>query len=1096
LNLIAGRRAKNSAAYESALKYLRAGRSLLTEDTWARSYELAFSIEYLMAECEILTADMPAAESRLLRLVGRTNTRHDLCIVTRLQLTLYTASDQSNRGVEVFLSWLRQQGTVWSNHPSREDAQREYERIWILLGNRRIEELVDLPIVTDTEFIDTMDVFTEIVTPTLFYDANLFALVLCRMVNLSLENGNCDGSCFGYAWFSMLAGPQFNNYRDGYRFGQLGFDLVETRGLTRYRARTYITFGNAVVPWARHAASERELVRRAFDLAYRAGDLTFAAYRGEQLTANYLVVGDHLAEVQSEAENGLAFGLRVGFGYVIHVCGAQLGLIRTLRGSAQSFGSLNYDSYSESEAERSLASNPMLSLAEFCYWTRKMQARFFAGDFPAAIEASMHAYKLLWSAPSQIVTADFRFYAALAHVAGWQGTRAEERASVLEGARAHHQQLEIWAEHCPANFAERTMLIRAEIARIEGRLLDAQDCYEQAIKLASSNGSVHNEAIANELAGKFYAERNLLKSATAYLRDARACYLRWGAEAKARHLAQQFPEVAGDNSSPEGATTISAPVEHLDLATVMKISEALSGEIVLDKLIDTLMRKAIEHAGAERGLLILPSGDKFRIEVEATTGSEKIRVETRHTQIGVAQLPMSVFRYALRTRETVLIHDAVGHGQFSADEYIRQRQAKSVLCLPILKQTRLLGMLYLENNLTPRAFTPSRMAVLKLLASEAAVSIENARLYQDLGEREARIRRLVDANIIGIIICDIDGRILEANDAFLRIVGYDREDLVSQRISWTEMTPPEWRERDQQQLVPELKLTGSLQPFEKEFFRKDGSRVPVLVGVANFEKGGYQGVAFVLDLTERKRAADALRTLQMQLARANRIATMGQLTASISHEINQPIGATRNNANAALRFLSADPPDIGEARDAIESVVRETYRAGEILGGIRDQVKNTPPRLESVELNEAISEVMALVRGELLKHEVAVEMHLAEGLLHVRADRVQLQQVVLNLILNAIEALAGVDGKARELVVRSEPKAADTLMVSVQDSGPGISARNRERIFESFFTTKAGGVGIGLSICRSIIDSHGGRLWVDAHESGGAVFRFTLPVCK
>jgi PAS domain S-box-containing protein len=1093
LNLIAGRRAKNSTAYDSALKYLKAGRALLTQATWQHNYELVFSIEYLMAECELMTTEMAAAEDRLSRLVQRATNRHDFCVVTRLRLTLYTALDQSNRGVDVFLDWLCQQGTVWANHPTRDDVMREYERIWTLLGTRKIEELVDLPLATDGDFVDAMDVFTEIVTPTLFYDEHLFSLVVCRMVNLSLEYGNCDGSCFGYAWFSMAAGPQFNNYKDGYRFGQLGFDLVEKHGLTRYQARTYITFGNAVVPWAKHAASERDLIRRAFDLAYRAGDLTFAAYRGEQLTANYLVAGDSLVEVQAEAENGLAFGQRVGFGYVIHVCGAQLGLIRALRGLNPSFGSLNYDGYDELDAERQLANNPVLSLAEFCYWTRKMQARFFAGDFGSAVDAALQAQRLLWSAPSQIVTADYRFYAALTHAAGWHGASAERQALRFEALAAHHRQLEVWAEHCPANFADRTMLVRAEIAHIEDRILDAQKLYDEAIRLAHTNGSVHNEAVANELAGRFYVARGFEKIANVYLRDAHYCYTRWGADAKARQLEQLYPHLGEDKSFSEPTTTIHAPVEHLDLATVLRVSEAVSGEIVLEKLIDTLMRTAVEHAGAERGLLILPRDDDYRIEAEVTTTDKEVRVDLRQASLTAADLPESVFQYALRTSESVLLHDASGQSSFSADDYVREHHARSVLCVPILKQTRLLGMLYLENNLTPNAFTPSRMAILKLLASEAAISLENARLYRDLAEREARIRRLVDANIIGIVISDLEGRILEANDAFLRIVGYDRDDLVSQRVRWTDMTPPEWRERDQQYLVPQLKMTGSLHPFEKEFFRKDGSRVPVLIGVANFEDVGDQGVAFVLDLTERRNAADALRALHTDLAHANRLATMGQLAASIAHEVNQPIGAVRNNAHAALRFLAGDPPDLAEVRDALECVVNETYRAGDIFGRIRDQVKKGPPRMEDVDLNDAIEDVFALVRGELSKHRVSVQTQLAEGLSPVRGDRVQLQQVMLNLILNAIEAMIGVDDEVRELVISTESSPSEGLLVAVADSGTGVAPENRERIFESFYTSKASGVGIGLSICRSIIDAHGGQLWADAHQPRGAVFRFTLP---
>jgi C4-dicarboxylate-specific signal transduction histidine kinase len=285
-----------------------------------------------------------------------------------------------------------------------------------------------------------------------------------------------------------------------------------------------------------------------------------------------------------------------------------------------------------------------------------------------------------------------------------------------------------------------------------------------------------------------------------------------------------------------------------------------------------------------------------------------------------------------------------------------------------------------------------------------------------------------------------------------------------------------------------------LQPYEKEFLRKDGSRVPVLIGVATFEDNAYQGVAFVLDLTERRRDADALRALQTELAHANRLATMGQLAASIAHEVNQPIGAVRNNAHAALRFLAGEPPDLTEVREALECVVKETYRASDIIGGIRDQIKKTPPRRDFLDLNQAIEDVIALVRGELLKNRVSVHIRLADGLPPVRGDRVQLQQVMLNLILNAIEAMGGVDDEARELIVSTESNRTEGLLVGVSDSGPGIASDDRERIFGSFYTTKAGGVGIGLSICRSIIDAHGGRLWADANQPRGAVLKFTLPV--
>jgi PAS domain S-box-containing protein len=1093
LNLMAGRRAKSSTAYESALKYLRTGSVLLAEETWDRNYPLAFWIQYLMAECELLTADKVSAESRLSLLSQRANSRHDSCVATRLRLTLYTAMDRMDRAVDVFLDWLRHEGTAWSNHPSHDDVMGEYERIWTLLGSRRIEALVDLPLITDTDVLDTMDVFTEIMTPAQASDENLSSLVLCRMVNLSLQHGNCDASCFAYVWLAMFAGPRFNNYKDGFRFGQLGYDLVEKRGLTRYQARIWMNMGSTVMPWAKHPASGRELVRRAFDAAYRIGDLTFASYSWDQLVTICLAVGDPLAEVQTECENGRAFAERMRFGFVVELCEPQLGLILTLRGLTPAFGCLDHQEYNERDTEHRLASNPNLVFAECYYWIRKLQARFFTGDYASAVDASLNADRLLWTSAAMFESAEHQLYGALAHAAAWDHAPPDQRQKHLAALTAHHRKLEVWAEYNLATFENRAAIVGAEIARIEGCPLVAQELYEKAIRSAHANGFVHNEGVANELAGRFYAARGFEKIATTYLRDARNCYLRWGADGKVRQLEQLYPQIGADKQIPESTVTILTPVEHLDLATVIKVSEAVSGEIVLEKLIDTLMRTAVEHAGAERGLLILARGDDYRIEAEATTDSQHVKVDLRQGSPTAAYLPESVFRYVIRTKESLLLRDASGNSQFAADDYIRKHNARSVLCLPILKQTRLLGMLYLENNLTNGAFTPARMAILRLLASEAAISIENARLYRDLADREAKIRRLVDANIIGIVIWNIEGRILEANDAFLRIVGYDREDLISRRVHWKDLTPPEWLVRDEQQWVPGLKMIGTLLPFEKEFFRKDGSRVPVLIGVATFEEGGPQGVAFVLDLTERKRAADTLRELQVELAHANRLATMGQLAASIAHEVNQPIGAARNNAHAALRFLAGDPPDLAEVREALECVVNDTYRAGDILGGIRDQVKKMPPRMDVVDLNEAIEDVIALVRGELLKYRVSVRTRLAEGLSPTRGDRVQLQQVMLNLILNAIEAMTNVDDGARELVVSTESSPAEGLLVGVGDSGPGLVQEDRERIFDSFYTTKPDGVGIGLSICRSIIDAHGGRLWADAHQPRGAVFRFTLP---
>jgi PAS domain S-box-containing protein len=1097
-NLLAGRRAKASAAYASALIYFTAGAALLPEDSWERRHELTFALELHRAECEFLTGALAEAEQRLNVLSTRAASTVERATVVCARIDLYASVGRNARAIAVGLDCLRNLGIHWSPHPTEEEARREYDRIWSQLGSRPIEELVDLPMMTDPASLATLDVLTKVFAAAKYTEANLACLVICRAVNLSIERGNCDGSTFAYVMVGAVAGARFGDYRGGFRLGQLGYELVEQRGLRGSQAGVYNQFGTHVLPWTRHFKNCRDLLRRGVDVANKNGDLTFSDYSCHALTTNLLAVGDPLPEVQRQVEHGFAFAEKTRFRVAIDLLAIQLELIRTLRGLTPKFGSFNDAQFDEIRIEGHLAANPSLARAELSYWIRKLQARFLAGDYTSAVNAASRAQSLLWKARYAVEAAEYVFYGALSLAAVCDTSAADQCEQHIAGLAAHHRQLEIWTENCPENFENRAALVGAEIARIKGRDLDAERLYEEAIRSARANGFVHNEAIAYEVAARFYAGRGFEEFARVYLQKARNCYQRWGADGKVRQLEQLHPHLRDAPVAASPTTTIGAPVERLDVGTVLKAAQAVSGEIVLGELIKTLLRIAVEHAGAERGLLILFADDELRIAAEATTGRGQVEVTLRQTAASPAELPESVLHTVIRTRESVILDDASAQNPFSADEYIRQKRARSVLCLPLVKQAKLIGALYLENKLASHVFTSSRISVLELLASQAAISLENARLYSDLKEREARIRRLVDSNIVGIVIWDVQGRIIEANQAFLDIVGYAREDLTSLR--WTELTPAEWRDVDDQAFA-ELNTTGTVQPREKEYFRKDGSRVPVLVARALFEWKADEGVAFIIDMTDRKRAEEKLRAseqrlldAQMGLAHANRVTTMGQLTASIAHEVKQPIGAAVTNAQAALRFLGAGVVDTNELREILLDIVKDGNRAGEVISRISDLIKKAPPRRDNLEINGAIRDVVEFARGEAEKNRVSVHAELADSLPTVRGDRVELQQVILNLVMNGIEAMQSVEDRPRELVIRSRQDEKQLVLVSLTDCGVGISAENADRLFNAFFTTKSSGMGMGLSICRSIMEAHGGRLWATANMPHGATFQFTLPV--
>jgi PAS domain S-box-containing protein len=1079
LNIVAGRKAKASTAYASASNYLAAGIAVLSDEGWRMSYDLTLGLCLERAECEILNSNLEQAAGLIEVLDIKARSKIDQVEICRLRMLLQLRQGNYTPAIRTALECLRMFGVDIPDAPAPEQMREAYEEMCRTLGERPIESLVDLPMMDDPEMRAVMKLFSGLGNLAYHVDLDLYQMISCWMVTLSCRHGTSEYSAIGYGAVAIVLGPAFQRFADGEAFARLAVSVAERYGFTAEKAGAHFLMQMAVL-WTRPIEDALTCLEDSIRAVAETGEMVYACWNRQHRLTDLMARGDPLDQVWLESASALDFVRKYKFGQLV-ILSIQA-FVQSLRGRAGSSAPLD-----EEALEARLLRGGVPIVACF-HWILQLQRQFILGNAEKALESAARARPFLWSARLNLQSVDYCFYHSLAIAEVLQASSPERQAELRDELIGHLASFQRWAESCPATFAHKHSLVSAEWARLEGRDIEAMRLYEQAIHSAAARGFLQDQAVAREVAARFCRSRGLDKMADANLEEARDCYVRWGALVKVTQLDQN--RRGGPEPMLAPKPTIEARVEQFDLATVIKMSEAVAGEIVLEKLIETLMVIAIEHAGADRGLLILPRGGQFQIEAEAKSGRGGVSVSLLGTPVRSSELPVRILEQVVRTQSQVILDDARGRNTFPGDEYIGRKQARSLLCLPLLKQAELVGVLYLENSLASHVFSPARIAVLKLLASQAAIALENARLYRDVAEREAKIRRLVDANIIGIFISNGKGEIIEANDAFLRMMGYNREELALGRIRWTDLTAPEWRDLNAQ-VVEEVKTTGIAQPHENEYLRKDGSRVPVLVGAASFEEAGSQRVAFVLDLTERRQAEEALRELESEFAHTNRVSMLGELAGSLSHEIAQPVASARNNARAAQNFLEREPPDLGEVMEALASVVADTDRAGEVIDRIRDQIKKAPPRKERFDLNAAINGVNLLARSAAIRNGVLVETRLADGLSLVQGDRVQLQQVLLNLILNAVEAMGSDDAGARELLISTERHLTGVL-VAVRDSGPGIDPTHLERVFEAFYTTKSGGTGMGLAICRSIIDAHGGKLWAAANEPRGAVFRFTL----
>ncbi len=886
LNLLAGRKAKASADYKLALDYLEVGIRLLSQDSWQEEYDLSLALYEIAVEVAYLNGNFEQRLELGNIVIQEAKNILDKIKVYESDIQTYIAQNRPLEALGSAISVLEKLGIQFPQQPTQEDIKRGQREVQIALGTKAIEELVDLPIMDANDKLAAMGIISGAITASYSAFPAMIPLFVFEQVKLSLEYGNTSLSAPAYAYYGSILCAIFHDVDNGYRFGELALDLLDFLETKEVQAKTFHIV-NSLVKHFR--ASVRETLHfsvDAYQIGLEIGDIEYAAHGASSYALHYYFLGQDLVKFQAEivAYRDMISQLKQQSDWQTISIFYQVAL--NLTGNAENPCYLVGEAYDVEVwfpwyikvNSRSSVYLVNLQTSILCY---------LFGELPKALDNIEAATQDLDVAVGSLLTPIFHFYAALIKLAIANASDGKEQEKVLDQIANHQQVIKFLADCAPVNFLHKFYLIEAEKHRFLGDFTEAMDSYDNAIALARETQYVNEEALANELAAKFYLSRGKKKIARAYLLDAHYCYLRWGAKAKANQLENQYPQLFQGNYTPLNYSLESTQFtnsktgnqygQYLDLATVIKSSQAIAGEIILDKLLANLMTMLLENAGAEVGVLILQNKGQLFIEAVGTIESAKVqRWQSVLIKNTTQEVPVSIINYVARTHENLVLNDPAYEGKFTHDAYIRDYQPQSILCVPLINQSRLVSIIYLENNLTTGAFTANRLEIIKLLSSQAAISITNAKLYSEVRESESRLTQFLEAMPVGVAVFDTKGNPYYSNHRAKELLGQGvvpNESNPRQSNAYKIYTTGTDELYPQENLPSRRALKGESKTVDNIEVRRGNKAIPLEAwGTPIFDETGQiaYGISAFQDITERKKAEAERERFTAELSQLNK----------------------------------------------------------------------------------------------------------------------------------------------------------------------------------------------------------------------------------